>query len=335
MVADTEPPPSSAVLSDDGSISKAPAAINATELDQQMQSSSPIPAQLIITNLSILSPRQKTSNSPKNNNEISIALPPLRAEESVAAIRGALNEVLGLAHLTKYRLVVETCKQARSNSSNSSSTKQAGNNNSNKNAVWSPYTLRNAKVSISPSLSSLVETSHVPHYLTNSANEEEKGDRDAEKEGEKKELVLDDYGDLSMLVPLLEKEAAANDDDDGANDNNSDNDADPKEKSESNETVAHQQRIQLDASSYALRIILEKYDLSSIKDHILKIRNLFEGNAPFLSSLDGNEEAANEGEIENVSEGSMKGDKEENEGKVIEGDKRVKQAVVDDSKVSF
>ena len=309
--------------------------MDATELDQQMQqSSSPIPAQIIITNLSILSPRQKTSNSPKNNNEIRIALPPLRAEESVAAIRGALNEVLGLAHLTKYRLVVETCKQARSNSSNSSSTKQAGNNNSNKNAVWSPYTLRNAKVSISPSLSSLVETSRVPHYLTNSANEEEKGGGDAEKEGEKKELVLDDYGDLSMLVPLLEKEVAANNDD-GANDNNSDNDADPKEKSESNETIAHQQRIQLDASSYALRIILEKYDLSSIKDHILKIRNLFEGNAPFLSSLDGNEEAANEGENENVSEGSMKGDKEENEGKVIEGDKRVKQAVVDDGKVSF
>lgn len=334
MVADTKPPPSSsAVLFDD--VSKPPAAMDATELDQQMQqSSSPIPAQIIITNLSILSPRQKTSNSPKNNNEIRIALPPLRAEESVAAIRGALNEVLGLAHLTKYRLVVETCKQARSNSSNSSSTKQAGNNNSNKNAVWSPYTLRNAKVSISPSLSSLVETSRVPHYLTNSANEEEKGGGDAEKEGEKKELVLDDYGDLSMLVPLLEKEVAANNDD-GANDNNSDNDADPKEKSESNETIAHQQRIQLDASSYALRIILEKYDLSSIKDHILKIRNLFEGNAPFLSSLDGNEEAANEGENENVSEGSMKGDKEENEGKVIEGDKRVKQAVVDDGKVSF
>ena len=332
MVADTEPPPSSsAVLFDD--VSKPPIAMDATELQMQ-QSSSPIPAQIIITNLSILSPRQKTSNSPKNNNEIRIALPPLRAEESVAAIRGALNEVLGLAHLTKYRLVVETCKQARSNSSNSSSTKQAGNNNSNKNAVWSPYTLRNAKVSISPSLSSLVETSRVPHYLTNSANEEEKGGGDAEKEGEKKELVLDDYGDLSMLVLLLEKEVAANNDD-GANDNNSDNDADPKEKSESNETVAHQQRIQLDASSYALRIILEKYDLSSIKDHILKTRNLFEGNAPFLSSLDGNEEAANEGENENVSEGSMKGDKEENEGKVIEGDKRVKQAVVDDGKVSF
>ncbi len=36
-----------------------------------------------------------------------MALPPLRPEEPVASLRGALGEVLGFAHLTRYRLVVE------------------------------------------------------------------------------------------------------------------------------------------------------------------------------------------------------------------------------------
>eukprot|EP00581_Thalassiosira_minuscula_P007045 CAMPEP_0183709790 /NCGR_PEP_ID=MMETSP0737-20130205/5766_1 /TAXON_ID=385413 /ORGANISM="Thalassiosira miniscula, Strain CCMP1093" /LENGTH=93 /DNA_ID=CAMNT_0025937983 /DNA_START=84 /DNA_END=361 /DNA_ORIENTATION=+ len=87
--------------------SPSPEEANATE---SPSSPSPPPS-IFIRNLSILSPRQKksTTNSSNTNNnngnddpvyeETFLPLPPLRPEEPVASLRGALSEVVGFAHL--------------------------------------------------------------------------------------------------------------------------------------------------------------------------------------------------------------------------------------------
>lgn len=45
----------------------------------------------------------------------------------------------------------------------------------------------------------------------------------------------------------------------------------------------------------ALRIVLERYDASLIKDHIIRLRSLFEGNIPTVLSLDATDEAGGDG----------------------------------------
>ena len=75
----------------------------------------PTPPVIVIKGLSILPPRQRTTSRRRRCDEEEdhkdqwsggLALPPLRPEEPVASLRGALGEVLGFAHLTRYRLVV-------------------------------------------------------------------------------------------------------------------------------------------------------------------------------------------------------------------------------------
>lgn len=62
------------------------------------------PSSDILHGLLILPPRQQNATSPTD----ALALPPIRAEEPVQSIRAALTEVIGLAHITNYRLELET-----------------------------------------------------------------------------------------------------------------------------------------------------------------------------------------------------------------------------------
>ncbi|KAL7543602.1 hypothetical protein ACHAXR_012903 [Thalassiosira sp. AJA248-18] len=274
-------------------------------LQQQQQPAPPPPQQppaIFIQGLTILSPRQKTpktttkatkatSSSTYNNKDVAVPLPPLRPEEPVASLRGALSEVLGFAHLTRYRLVVERLNEKTksgsvsvsgvsggvsvSNSSNKQKQQQqqGGSNNgsnnkksqdgNNNNNCWSPFTLRDAQVTISPSLQSLE---------AGGGDLPPPKDDDNNKQGEE-ELVLDEYGDLSILLPLLEN-------------NNQEQQQAAAEKNNNNNKIV------LDASHIAIRVVLEKYDLASIRDHMMRVRQLLEGNAPYVTSLLGDDAAA-------------------------------------------
>lgn len=78
--------------------------------NQQQQQQSAQQPNVIITGLAILPPRQIKGDGVCGSKSVvraALRLPPLRAEEPVAALRGALSEVVGYAHLTRYRLVVE------------------------------------------------------------------------------------------------------------------------------------------------------------------------------------------------------------------------------------
>eukprot|EP01083_Nonionella_stella_P169377 574265_1 len=62
-----------------------------------------------LQNLCILPPRQKSNVSVSDEQlaKDAILLPPLLPNEPVSAIRAAISEIKGYAHLTSYRLVVE------------------------------------------------------------------------------------------------------------------------------------------------------------------------------------------------------------------------------------
>jgi len=259
------------------------------EQQQQQLAAAPTAASVFIRGLCVLSPRQ---NSSSNLKDATVALPPLRPEEPVASIRGALTEVVGFAHLTRYRLVVErratkTVENKSGGANGQSNQKKSSNNGSKKNgagkksgkkghhpqskddAIWSPYTSREASVGLSPSLRSL----EARGALLPPSKEEEK---DSTEKEEEEELVLDEYGDLSALLSLLEvsaesvEEAAAT-------------------AEEADEGL--ERKVELDASGIAIRVVLERYDSAGIRDHIARTRQVLEGgNAPYLKSLLGDEE---------------------------------------------
>ncbi len=222
-----------------------------------------------------------------------MALPPLRPEEPVASLRGALGEMVGYAHLTRYRLIVEKMETKvdlieEDEKSSAVATRQNRNKNLKRfdgsggsgedqkhpfknDVIWSPYTLRDADVDMSPSHKSLVARE------VNATDDE---------------IVLDDFGDLSTLLPLLEGKEVASDNLVAADD------AVAPERESSTVAViceggrghdmAKQNVIRYDASkTIAIRVVLERYDLASICDHIAKVRNLMKGNAPYVVSLVG------------------------------------------------
>ena len=148
------------------------------------------------------------------------------------------------------------------------------------------------------------------------------------------ELVLDDYGDLSILLPLLQQQQSDTADANSTNLTTNNNKEETKEElillnGHITPRSPLPQQI-LDASNYTIRIILEKYTISSIKDHVVKIRSmLIDGGLPFVSSLvadvESDEEAVaieekkDEGEknVEAMVNGEKKGDKSKVRGLTI------------------
>lgn len=237
-----------------------------------------IPTEIFLKGLTVLSPRQskdsKNDDVSKASVVVTVPLPPLRPEEPVASIRSAISEVIGFAHLTKYRLVLEerssvatttttTTSSSTTATANGSSRKKNGKNNSGAYGnngeikeweaenVVSTYTLEGAQIAEDKLVQSL-KLGRAPEPTT-------AGDAN-NKEGE---LVLDDYGDLSPILEVLEKEGKVGDPIDN--------------------------KIIIDASNYAFRVVLERYDAASIRDHLVRVRQLLEGNAPHLVTLVGDE----------------------------------------------
>lgn len=207
---------------------------------KQSSSANQQPREVHIHNLTVLPPRQQSSSASDG-----IALPPLQSAEAVASLRGALSEIVGFGQLTKFRLVVEPRSGAAAASLAGAGKKKKGRSVEEElDPVINRHTLKDAVVSIPPTLRTLGPN--------------------AARDGE---LVLDDYGDLSVLVDLLggSAEAAAAGDD---------------------------AKIVLDASSHAVRVVLERYDAASVREQIGRVRALFAGNAPALKSLAFEEEIA-------------------------------------------
>lgn len=201
------------------------------------------------------------------------------------SIRHAMSEVIGFAHLTKYRLVIERTASTSATSSNNdgdlvnrnevvNSSKGGCNNmrggrNSNnctnrkgsasdhhKNLqqdIVSTHTLDNAVVT-SDRLAKSLQLGHATD------------DGNANDSKEVLELELDDFGDLSILLDELKKVDKLSDKDLAA-------------------IAVDKNKIFIDASDFALRVVLEQYDLASIRDQIGRVRLLLEGNAPHLTSL--------------------------------------------------
>lgn len=110
--------------------------------------------------------------------------------------------------------------------------------------------------------------------------------------------MLDEYGDLSQLVPLLSERGGGGDD------------GEEKTTALDSATGAEiERKVLLDApsSGIVLRIVLERYDLASVRDHLSRVRSLLGGNAPYVTSLveDEDDAEAEEAAVE------KKGEKEE------------------------
>ena len=190
-------------------------------------------AAVVLKNLVILPPLQQKGTLDRDEMLDRVSLPPIRPEEPVSSIRAALAEVCGYSHLTNYRFELEGPINA---------TETAGGNVN----IVSPYTGRNAVVSVPSALKHLGDEEKVENGSTS--------------------LVLDEYGDLSFL---LEK---------GLQDGS------------------------------AFRIVLERYDVGQVRDHISRLRSLLDGNAPSLTTLD---ESGGKPEPSNGSTGSDESTKEE------------------------
>lgn len=129
----------------------------------------------VLKNLVILPPLQKTGTSSRDELLDAVPLPPIRAEEPVSSIRAALSEVVGYAHLTNYRFVLEETVERPTTVQREA-------------FVLSPYTGINAVVSVPTAIKSLEKEPQVT---------------------DEKSLVLDDYGDLTSLVESGLKDGSA------------------------------------------------------------------------------------------------------------------------------
>jgi protein TIF31 len=176
-----------------------PPAESAAEDAQKEEAELP-PEEILLEGLFILPPRQKTTGDKVQH---AVALPPLRSEEPVQSLRGALSEVIGYAHMTNYRF--EVCDKP-------------ANVTTGNVPLISPYSGSNAVIATPLAAETLCEES-----------------------SKTSENCLDEYGNL---VKLTERENPA-----------------------------------------SFEIVLERYDVASIKDHVTRLRSLMQGNVPSVESL--------------------------------------------------
>ncbi len=208
----------------------------------------------LLHNLCILPPLQKDGNDDLNEGRSiandAVLLPSISATEPVSAIRGAIAEIRGYAHMTNYRLVIEDVDEelhksiieqskkkkeiseamiSVGNGGKKKKKKGASNGKVSTTDIVSPYTSSKAAIKVASSLLSL--------------------DSDPTFEDTKhEEVVLNEFGDLTSYV-------------------------------ESNGL----------ASNMGFRIVLERYDVGLVKEHVIKTRYLLDGNAPCVLRVVGEE----------------------------------------------
>ena len=194
-----------------------------------------------LSGLVVLPPLQGGDAKPDTTRPLPVVkLPLIRSEEPVQSIRAALAEVVGLAHITNYRLeLLAEGPQGETVAWNPDA-----------NDPVSAFTGKHAVVSTPVSYRSLEErtggTTELLGLLTGNGGTEEES-----------KMVLDDWGDLSAL----EKHG-----------------------------LTH---------GSAFQIILQRYDLGTIKEHVMRLRTLLHGGAPSVVSLvESPEEPENPDEVE-------------------------------------
>jgi len=305
-----------------------------------------------MTGLVLLSPRQRSPPGGTNGSSaaptLALPLPALRPEEPAASLRAALSDIVGFAHVTRYRLVVEGVdgkdragfvsndapangkgvrranggangsvsatsttngqkpanngQQQKSKSSNGQ-TKKSRKKKSNGHghhaprddhlSVVSPYTGRGARVE--PALARDAEGPD--HVLTGrdaggnklvnggKSNGEKTNGAAETEEANKKDttnlLSLDEYSDLAALESLLRSDPTTA--------------VSTRDLSEHDEQPAVRQlQDTVDGSSYGIRMVLERYDVGSVRDHLQRVRALLGGGAPHLRAVLSEEEVAAE-----------------------------------------
>mmetsp|Transcript_59557 Transcript_59557/g.145972 ORF Transcript_59557/g.145972 Transcript_59557/m.145972 type:complete len:1590 (+) Transcript_59557:309-5078(+) len=221
----------------------------------------------VLTKLVILPPLQKGGTG-QTEKELSdaIPLPPIRPEEPVASIKTALQEVCGYAHITNYRLVVVNDTDGNNGGDGKKDTAPTQNRGSSSSkklpGAPSPYTGPEAVVSFPVGLRTLQDTTIQQQDTTAAATTT----ADAEGGG----LENSNSADQNILddfgdLSLLESNGVLKD-------------------------------------GSAFRIVLERYDAATVRDHVVRLRTLLDGNAPTaLSLLDDEEEGAGAGKNENGS----------------------------------
>ena len=269
----------------------------------------PAKPEVLIRDLCILPPRQSKKPSQgaakKARKDLdalgAIPLPVLRPEEPVQSIRTALSEVKGYAHLTSYRLVVEERPEgieaalaarrkgvADGNPSSASSggeeggvsvaataggtaskKSKGGGGDSGSNTpnrivapadVVSPHTGPNAVVA-TPSSARSLEVATYTHYLGTTIPAEAVAEvaaaaasspgNNGKKKGRKKadDEDIDEVvlDDFTDLSPYLERG--------------------------------------LTSDRAALRIVLERYNVAGVRDHVGRLQQLFDGLVPSVTTL--------------------------------------------------
>jgi len=225
-------------------------------------------------NLCVLPPLQRKYDD--SDNELSVAsdavlLPPIQASEPVNSIRAALSEVRGYAHLTNFRLVAENLqeellyeivnksasvkgKMLAPSSSSATGTNRHVSASLKKKKKKTKGNNNNHNLNHNEHLSAHnVVSSYtlknavvkVPASYLSLELDPTMPSSDIDGHQEEDEPILDDYGDLSPLVS--------------------------SGLIESNKT--------------GFRIVLEQYNVGSIKDHVKRVRALLEGNIPLVDSL--------------------------------------------------
>jgi protein TIF31 len=205
-----------------------------------------------IKDLYILPPRQKQSNNDAEQcrQEISpfaLALPPLRYDEQVQSIRAALMDIIQYTHYTSYRFEIEIF-QCNCNHTVTNFTQQQSSSSSISTYTSNNVTGKDAVISIPVQCQS--------HTYTGTSNSSQTP------------IVLDEYGDLHVISQhLLEVQPLS-------------------ETNATNESNNHEVKLAETRNIVGLRIVLERYDMSSLKEHIQRLRYLLNsGNLPTITTL--------------------------------------------------
>jgi hypothetical protein len=217
-----------------------------------------------LRNLCILPPRQK--NSPVTKERLAkdaILLPPISPSEPISAIRGAIAEIRGLAHITNYRLVLEDLEEnllsmivsEHKKRSNVEGKAVSGGDvkvpfvDENSNGTETKKNNKKKKVKSAVSMSDIVSP-----YTCDQGSVEIPS---IVMSDECEDVVLNEYELLSSMVDSGELR-----------------------------------------SNMGFRMVLERYNEGTLKDHVQRTRVLLDGNIPYVLGLVG----ANETEQEAVEE---------------------------------
>mmetsp|Transcript_4988 Transcript_4988/g.10540 ORF Transcript_4988/g.10540 Transcript_4988/m.10540 type:complete len:1600 (+) Transcript_4988:272-5071(+) len=295
----------------------------AADGDKAAAEKEPPAADVYIRNLCILPPRQK-SNVAKARRDLdalgAIPLPSLRPEEPVQSIRAALGEVKDYAHLTNYRLVVEerpdgieaalaARRKGAVDGTSASGGKSARGGSTHGGGGNGASSKRPKKKKSKGGGGGSGSGSNTP-----------RGSSPLNKTISPAEVVSPHTGpDAVVSIPAtvrsLEADPAAYTPYLGSvvTDSNSNVDGGAEEEivldefTDLNPYMDHG----LHSDNAALRIVLERYDVAGVRDHITRLRSIFDGLIPNVTTLAEGEDAVGE-EKKKTEENGKEGDYAEN-----------------------